>query len=295
MKLRFPSLPRIGLVLAATLALAACGQESAPIGAPAPAATPTPAGAPAGNNGPAAPATRQPAPAPERTPGPVVPPQGPAPVAGTDYVEIASGQPFTPGNTKIEVVEAFGYTCPACAQFEPLLSAWAARQPADVELIPVPAPFGGFWMPYAKAYYAAESAGIAERSHEAMFEAFHVRRELDHESSESQIAQFYRQFDVDPQAFARTMSSFAVNAKVNRARQFLQRTGVDATPTLVIDGRYRVVGGDSWEEKLRIADHLVAMRRDARGGAGDAGSDAVPAGNTDTDAADTDAAVTDAG
>lgn len=253
---------RLALVLTATLALAACSQD-APAPA-APATTPSQATAPAADAAPGA--ARQSAAATARNPGPVVPPQGPAPVAGTDYVEIASGQPFKPGNPNIEVVEAFGYTCPACAQFEPLVSAWAARLPADVEFIPVPAPFGGFWMPYAKAYYAAESLGLAGQSHDAMFEAFHVQRQLNHESSEPEIAQFYGQFGVDPQEFARTMSSFSVNAKVNRARQFLQRTGVDATPTLVIDGHYRVIGGDSWDEKLRIADHLIAMRRDARGG-----------------------------
>ncbi|MCE7033450.1 thiol:disulfide interchange protein DsbA/DsbL [Lysobacter sp. GX 14042] len=285
MKLRFPHLPRLGLVLTAALALAACGQD-APAPA-APATTPTQAAAPAGTT--AAPAAapaagqQQAAPAPERTPGPVVPPQGPAPVAGTDYVEIASGQPYKPGNPHIEVVEGFGYTCPACAQFEPLVTAWAARLPADVEFIPVPAPFGGFWMPYAKAYYAAEAAGVLEQSHDAMFDAFHVRRQLDHESTEPEIAQFYGQFGVDPQEFARTMSSFAVNAKLNRARQFLQRTGVDSTPTLVIDGRYRVIGGTSWEDKLRIADHLIAMRREARGSTAEApaqagGAGAAPAG-----------------
>ena len=280
---------RLALVLTATLALAACGQDapapSAPAGAPSQAAAP--AAAPADDAAPAA--GRQSAPASTRNPGPVVPPQGPAPVAGTDYVEIASGQPFKPGNPNIEVVEVFGYTCPACAQFEPLVSAWAARLPADVEFIPVPAPFGGFWMPYAKAYYAAETLGVAEQSHDAMFEAFHVQRQLNHDSTEADIAQFYGQFGVDPQEFARTMSSFSVNAKLNRARQFLQRTGVDATPTLVVDGHYRVIGGTSWDEKLRIADHLIAMRRDARGGSSPAQDTAEAEGDAtaqDTPAAD---------
>ena len=287
MKLRMPTWPRLGLALTATLMLAACGQDAPQQAAPA--APAQQATAPATGNGAAAPAQApQPvAPAAERTPGPVVPPQGPPPVAGTDYVEIASGQPFKPGNPKIEVVEAFGYTCPACAQFEPVLSGWVDRLPADVEFIPVPAPFGGFWTPYAKAYYAAETAGIAEQSHDAVFEAFHLRGELNRESTEPEIARFYGQFGVDPQEFARTMSSFSVNAKVNRARQFLQRTGVDGTPTLVIDGRYRVTGGDSWEEKLRIADHLIAMRRDARGTA--PAQDTGAAADTDADA-DADAA-----
>ena len=48
------------------------------------------------------------------TPAPAAtPPQGPAPVEGTDFVTIANGQPFQPLNGQIEVVEVFGYTCPA--------------------------------------------------------------------------------------------------------------------------------------------------------------------------------------
>src|SRR5690606_27669028 len=117
---------RLGLTLAAALALAACSQETpapaSPAGTTAPAST-----APAPTVAPAAGATTA------RTPGAVMPPVGAAPVAGTDYVVIAGGTPFKAGSDKIEVVEVFGYTCPHCSTFEPLVSAWSARLPADVE------------------------------------------------------------------------------------------------------------------------------------------------------------------
>jgi thiol:disulfide interchange protein DsbA len=41
---------------------------------------------------------------------------------------------------------------------------------------------------------------------------------------------------------------------------------VGSTPTLVIDGKYRITGGRNWEDKLRIADHLIARERAAQGG-----------------------------
>ena len=71
----------------------------------------------------------------------------PAPVAGTDYVEIANGQPLEPLDGKVEVVEIFGYTCPHCATFAPLMSAWKSIAPADVRITYLPAPFGGYWEP----------------------------------------------------------------------------------------------------------------------------------------------------
>jgi thiol:disulfide interchange protein DsbA len=251
-------LHRLGLTFAAALVLAACSQE-----APAP-STPT-ATAPAGTAATTAPASAATGPAteaPVRTPGPIVPPSGPAPVAGTDYVEIPGGTPFRPGTGNIEVVEVFGYTCPHCATFESLVSGWAARLPADVDFIPVAAPFGGYWEPYAKAFYAAQALGVAEQSHEAMFHAIHVDRSLPVQPlpTPEQLGQFYAQYGVDPAQFASTMSSFAVNARMNQARQFMQRTGVDSTPVLIVAGKYRVTG-DSHEDNLRIAEHLIAMER----------------------------------
>jgi thiol:disulfide interchange protein DsbA len=68
-------------------------------------------------------------------------------VEGRDYVEIKDAQPWMPLNGKIEVVEVFGYVCPACAAFNPLVEAWKAKLPADVRFSYVPAPFGPEWNP----------------------------------------------------------------------------------------------------------------------------------------------------
>ncbi|MGY1426316.1 thiol:disulfide interchange protein DsbA/DsbL [Lysobacter sp. A289] len=269
MTLRSALLPRFGLALAGVLALAACSADAP---APTPAA---PAATAANTTAAPAPATTAPATAaPARTPGPIVAPVGPAPVAGTDYVEIAGGEPYQPNSGKIEVVEVFGYTCPACANFEPMVSAWAAKLPADVQFTPVAAPFGGFWMPYAKAFFTAQATGLLPQTHDAMFKAIHIDRSLGADSSDQQIAQFYAAYGADPKQFASTMASFAINAKMGRAQQFLQRSGVDSTPTLIVDGKYRVTG-QSWEEHLRIAEHLIAQERAARPDAAPAGDEAA--------------------
>ncbi len=265
MTLRPASLFRLGLTLAAALALAACSSE-----APAPEVTATNPSAAASAPTEATSTASPTAPATDaagsqaivRTPGPILPPTGPAPVAGADYIEIPGGQPFQPVSGKIEVVEVFGYTCPACASFEPLVSAWAAKLPADVEFTPIAAPFGGFWMPYAKAFYAAQATGLLAQTHDAMFRAIHLERTLAHDANDQQIAQFYAQYGADAKQFASTMSSFAINAKLGRAQQFLQRSGVDSTPTLVVDGKYRIIN-KSWEDSLRVAEHLIAAERAA--------------------------------
>ncbi len=258
---------RTAVLLSALLALAACTQSDQPPAAtpaePAPAATSTtqPATPPATPVAAAAAEASEPAPA--ATPDT---PVGPEPVAGVDYVEIAGGQPFAPESGRIEVAEVFSYTCPHCAQFEPLVMAWRARQPADVKFVAVPGPFAANPVPFAQAFYAAESMGLLGKSHAAVFNALHIDHSLDYrDASPEKLGQFYARFGADPQQFAAAMKSFAVDAKVKRAMQFITKSGVDGTPAVVVNGRYRVTG-KTLEDTLRIATHLVARERAARGG-----------------------------
>ncbi len=190
---------------------------------------------------------------------------GPAPVEGSDYQVISNGQPFQPAAGKVEVVEIFGYVCPACAAFQPLVGPWKAGLPSDVNFVYVPAMFGGTWDNYARAFYAAQTLGVQEKTHEALYAAIHSQQTLKGErgaDSVDDIAKFYAGYGVDPKQFAATMGSFAVNAKTNSAKQFAQRSAISGTPSIIINGKY-LVKGKSFPDMLRIADHLIARERGA--------------------------------
>ncbi|MEO8365270.1 MAG: thiol:disulfide interchange protein DsbA/DsbL [Pseudoxanthomonas sp.] len=225
-----------------------------------------------------APATAAPAEAPATTPAetaaepatannnPVVAPTGPALVAGTDYVEIPGGQPFDPLDGKIEVVEVFGYVCPACNAFQSSVRSWKARLPADVRVTYVPAMFGPDWTPYAHAFYAAESLGLVDKTHDAVYDAIHNKKSLPGEGDKptaAPIAAFYSQYGVSAEQFTNAMNSFAINGKLNKAKQFAVRSQITGTPSLIVDGRY-LVKGRSWDDMLRIADQLIAQERAAK-------------------------------
>jgi thiol:disulfide interchange protein DsbA len=191
----------------------------------------------------------------------------PPPVEGIDYVAIPNGQPFDPANGQVEVAEVFGYVCPACNMFQPVVRAWKASLPADVRFTYVPAQFGGVWDRYARAYYAADAMGLVPRTHDLLYNAIHLDRTLKGERGEDSvedIAAFYARFGVDPKQFASTMSSFAVDGKLRKAKQFAMRSRIEGTPTLIINGKYRVLG-KTREDELRIADQLIAQERAALG------------------------------
>jgi thiol:disulfide interchange protein DsbA len=144
------------------------------------------------------------------------------------------------------------------------LKQWKARQAADVRVTLVPAMFRPDFAAYAKAYYAAESLGIAQKSHDAVYRAVHLEGRLPGEGQpfdEDKVAAFYAQFGVSAEQFKNAMHSFAVNGKANKANQFALRSQLGGTPSIIVNGRYMVRTQKGWEDMLRVADGLVDRER----------------------------------
>lgn len=244
--------------------MAACSKAEAPMppAAQNEASAPVAEAAPAASESAVAPAAEAEAP----NNNPIVAPTGPALVPGTDYVEIKGGQPFDALDGKIEVVEVFGYVCPACNAFQSSVRAWKAKLPADVRVTYVPAMFGPDWIPYAHAFYAAESLGLVDKTHDAVYDAIHNKNSLPGEGEKptaAPIAAFYANYGVSAEQFTNAMDSFAINGKLNKAKQFAVRSQIGGTPSLVVNGKY-LVKGRNWDDMLRIADQLIAQERAAK-------------------------------
>lgn len=193
--------------------------------------------------------------------------KAPPPVEGTDYVTIPNGQPFDTAPGRIEVVEFFGYVCPFCAAVQPQVAAMKAKLPPDVHFVYVPAAFGAMWDNYAKAYYAAEAMGLLDKTHDAMFRAIHIDQTLKGErgmDKPEDIAAFYANYGGNPGQFLSSMQSFAVAAKMNRARQYMTEAFANGdqmgTPAFVVAGKYRVKG-KSVDDMFRIINQLIVAER----------------------------------
>ena len=196
--------------------------------------------------------------------------QSPAPVAGTDYVEIPNGRPLDPAEGVIVVEEYFSYICPGCNAFEPLFAPWGARLPAGVKVVHVPASFRADFVQYARAYYAAQSLNVAEKAHADVYEAIHRTRTLPAEGvrpDEEKIAAFYAKYGVDAEQFLAAMRSFSVGLKVRRAADHMTRIRIPSTPSVVINGKY-LVRGRTNADTLRIADYLIEKERTAAAASG---------------------------
>lgn len=179
-----------------------------------------------------------------------------APVEGEDYVVIDGGAPFQPHKPgQVEVAEVFAYWCPHCFEFQPAFTAWKATLPKTVRIAYVPAVFeDGDAFP--RAYFAALDAGALPRVHQALYDAVHVNGTLARNATVDEIATWFGEHGLDAAKMRTAMLDPQVEQRVQAARAFQMRSGVMGTPTLIVDGRYRVTA-QTREDTLRIARALV--------------------------------------
>ena len=68
---------------------------------------------------------------------------------------------------------------------------------------------------------------------------------------------------ISAEQFRAAMADPRVDEQMRRAAAFARESGLEGTPTVIVNGRYRVLGHD-FEEMLHTTDWLVARERQAR-------------------------------
>lgn len=181
-----------------------------------------------------------------------------APQLGRDYTLLNPAQPT--GTKKVEVLEFFFYECGHCFHLHPLLAEWEKTKPADVDITFVPTMFRDSTEPLARTYFALEAMGKIKQMDDAIYQAVHVKQmglyDLD------TIGAFVVGNGVDRNKFAANYQSFTVNSKIVRAKQMLRSYGIDGTPTLIVDGKYKITGLQP-ADTIRVLNEVIAMARKA--------------------------------
>jgi thiol:disulfide interchange protein DsbA len=197
-------------------------------------------------------------------------------VEGTQYTRLATPQ-STSAPDKIEVVELFSYACPHCFHMEPELGKWLKAKPDDVVFVRLPVVFRPEWEVLAKAYFTAEILGVLDKTHEALFEAIHVKDQKF--GDESAMQAFFVSQGVSADDFRNTFNSFAVAVKVNSAKLMSRRYAITGVPTLIVNGKFStsatLAGGNEKdheknlsvkelnEKTLEVVDYLIEQERKA--------------------------------
>jgi protein dithiol oxidoreductase (disulfide-forming) len=195
-------------------------------------------------------------------------------VEGKNYFTIEPAQP-TGIPDKIVVTEAFSYACPACFQFHTTADQLAQSLPAGAVMNYLPVSFRpdeNFPL-FQRAYYAAKAMGVADKTYDAMFDAIWKSGELASDDLATgrpkpqsawptidDVAKFYAKYGIDPKQFVAVANSFSINTQMKRADDMVKAYGVDATPTIIVNGKYRFTPGDAggYAQSIELAKWLVA-------------------------------------
>jgi len=204
-------------------------------------------------------------------------PAGAAParwVEGTNYVVLDQTQPTTVPAGKVEVMEVFSYACPFCNKFQPYIHQLERSLPPNAQMVFLPAAFNQAedWPMFQQAYFAARALGIADRTHQAMYDAVWktgqlaivdpTTNRLKHPlPSIEDAARCYSQLTgVSPQKFLAAARSFGVATQMREADAQIMSMQIPGTPCIVVDGKYRIVMDSlsSPEDVISLVKYLVA-------------------------------------
>ena len=184
---------------------------------------------------------------------------------GQHYFLVNPTQPTAVAAGKVEVLEVFSYACPACNHFYPVIDKARAALPAKVQWRFLPAAWHPEedWKVFQRAYFAALSLGIADKTHDRIFDAVWKTGELatmDGNQMKSplpslaDVAQYYeRVAKLKPGEFLAAAHSFSVDAQMREADAQIRAYQADATPTLIINGKYRLTPISAGGEAQLIA------------------------------------------
>jgi thiol:disulfide interchange protein DsbA len=193
---------------------------------------------------------------------------------GVNYFLVVPARPTSVPAGKVEVTEVFSYACPACNIFQPTMHKLKQSLPANAVLDYLPAAFNTVedWPMFQLAYCTAQVLGIDQQTHEAMFDAVWKGGELSVIDSATRniksrlptiedAAKFYNQHaGVPVEKFVATAKSFAVDLKVRTAEDLVKAYRVDRTPTIIVNGKYRLfvesAGGP--DQLIELVKYLVA-------------------------------------
>jgi thiol:disulfide interchange protein DsbA len=100
--------------------------------------------------------------------------------------------------------------------------------------------------------------------HHAIFTEMHVNKKM--LTSEAEIMNFIDRQGISTDDFRKTFRSFAVESKLNRAKNLTWRYQIQSVPLLVINGAYLTTGKGikNFDDMLAVADELIAREQQNR-------------------------------
>jgi protein dithiol oxidoreductase (disulfide-forming) len=192
-----------------------------------------------------------------------------APLASTTYAMSVEENthydlivpPVPQSGDKPTVVEVFNFKCPHCFTLHHYMEKWSAINHSRYSIKSLPIFWGKQTDMPIRAYFAAEFLGKGSKMKDAIFKA-HFDHSVNIESSD-ELGFLAEETGLNPEKFKNYLGSFGVSAKIAQANKQQRGFGVNSTPTLVVNGKYKISFGkhaDGDAKKLFKIVETLAVR-----------------------------------
>lgn len=183
-------------------------------------------------------------------------------IAGQTYVPLNVPAPAAGG--KMEVLEFFSYGCPHCHDFAEPFERWSKKQ-KDVVVRRVPVTFGRpQWVVLGRLFYTIQLMKLPQLD-AAAFTAIHQQGRMLYED-QAVLQWAASQPGVDANKFKEVYFSQEVTNAMKKADAMAASFQIDAVPTIVVGGRYKMLQqrGMSFTDLLANTDAVIKLARQSQ-------------------------------
>ena len=184
------------------------------------------------------------------------------PVAGTNYEVLKVAQPTSAPPGKVEVIEFFLYASPQCYKLEPTIEAFVKKEGDRILFKRVPVIVQERFEPQSKLYYSLVQFGLEEKLMLAVYNEVQKKNGL---LSMADQADFLATQGVDKLKFLEAYYSVSMHAQLRQATKLFEDYHIDAVPTLVVAGRYKITPVNNGVDGMAtVLDYVVKQVQDKK-------------------------------
>lgn len=157
-----------------------------------------------------------------------------------------------------DLIEFFTYGCMHCQAFHPELMKWKKKN-ADKTIAYVPVVWNETTEMHAKVFYLIQSYPNAEQVHHQLFDLVKGFSRTDSlEEQKVKFIDFLNQKGIQPIDVLNALDSSELDSKTASSVMLAKRFEVSGTPSLIVNGQYRVNNKALTDKKqlLQIVDEL---------------------------------------
>ncbi len=177
---------------------------------------------------------------------------------GIEYRVIQkNSKPFSDDNQ--QVLEFFGYFCPHCKTFSPVLKNWEKSLPKNITFTQLHVPFRD--LNHQRLFFSLKSINSESGLHYKIFNS--IQAQGNPLNNFLEILAWVESQGVDEKEFETAWNSEKVKSEMANATKLMKDYKIDSVPQLVINGKYltspAMVGG-SHKRVIKVVEYLLEKK-----------------------------------